>query len=140
MSEEQTKMGPLGRFSAAVDGFFQTKFHKWGFFVGSRPKTTIGLAFLLFLVCCAGFAAWEEESRPEKLWVPNNTEAQEDFAKYQALFPAEARRSYVIVEAADGGSVLDTDVLLAAMELHADVEAIVVEDAAGAEYAYEDVC
>jgi len=140
MSEEQTKMGPLGRFSAAVDGFFQTKFHKWGFFVGSRPKTTIGLAFLLFLVCCAGFAAWEEESRPEKLWVPNNTEAQEDFAKYQALFPAEARRSYVIVEAAGGGSVLDTDVLLAAMELHADVEAIVVEDAAGAEYAYEDVC
>mmetsp|Transcript_16130 Transcript_16130/g.21333 ORF Transcript_16130/g.21333 Transcript_16130/m.21333 type:complete len:928 (+) Transcript_16130:228-3011(+) len=139
MGEQAEKPGFLSRCSTTVDSFFQKSFYKWGLFVGNRPMLTIGISLLVMLICCSGFARFEQEGRPEKLWVPSGTEAQEDVAKYSSYFPGEVRRNYAIIEASDGGSALDKDVLKAMMSLHQEVEDISVE-VSGETYTLMDLC
>jgi len=117
----------FGRMANKVDSFFSSKYYRIGGAVGTRPCTTLGVTFLCILVCLAGFSQFKSESRADKLWIPQGTIAQEDSASYGKYFPSTLRIETLLIEA-KSGSVLQKDVLLAAMKLHEDIEKLTSAD------------
>ena len=62
-------------------------FYGLGSFAGSRPTLTIALSLLCVLIMAGGTRRLVTETRPERLWVPENSEAQTDRAAVEATFP-----------------------------------------------------
>ena len=44
-----------------------------GLTIGKVPRKTIVGCIVLTALCGIGFLGWSTESRPERLWVPQNT-------------------------------------------------------------------
>lgn len=120
---EEKQQNVFGRIATQVDGFFNRTFYKIGMFVGTRPCTSIFLSFLFCILCLAGFSQVNSESRPEKLWIPQGTTAQNDADTFNDFFPPDARRNLVLLEA-KGSSCLTTNFLLEAFDLHTNIEGI----------------
>lgn len=65
----------LERAGDSVDRSIYEFFYRIGHFCCNRPKTTIGIALAISIACAAGMAKLTPENRPEKLWVPQGTQA-----------------------------------------------------------------
>lgn len=115
----------FGKAATAVDGFFAKYFYKIGFFVGSRPFSSIGISLLFILALCAGFSQVYSETRGDKLWIPQGTEAQDDQATFDKYFPRMSRMEDILLEA-KSNSILDKPALISAMTLFNDLEDIKV--------------
>lgn len=102
----------------AIGGFF----HKIGLFVGNRPRLTILICFIITALTGFGFSSWETENRQQKLWVPQNTDAQFETERYQNYFASNARFNSIIISGSDGGNVLTKESLVQAMEMHKEIE------------------
>jgi len=100
---------------SAIAGFYS----KIGKFVGTKPRITIALGIILTAVCGVGFGSWTTESRANKLWVPQNTEAERETEMYQKHFDSNVRFNTMTVQAKNGGeNVLTKELLLVAMNMH----------------------
>jgi len=117
-------MSVFGKVAQTVDQFFQRKYYVAGSCVSSRPCTSIALTMLFCLVCMGGFSQMKSESRADKLWIPQGTDAQKDEAQYTKHFPPMVRRAGVLLEAKSGNSAVTKDFLVAAMELHDKIELV----------------
>ncbi|CAE8654753.1 unnamed protein product [Polarella glacialis] len=122
-AESQKTQNVFGKVANYIDSSFASRFYRIGLFVGTRPGASIGLSFLFVLVCCGGFSMTKTESRSEKLWIPQDTIAQDHQAMYDVHFPPASRIETALLEA-KSGSVLDKAFLTAAMEMHTKVEAL----------------
>lgn len=56
----------------------QKGFYRSGLWIGRNPWKSVAGSVLLVVVCCSGFARWTPENRQEKLWVPQDSQAQAD--------------------------------------------------------------
>ena len=115
--------GPTRTLGDKVDEAIAGFFYKIGHACSSRPKTTIAVALAASALCAGGISQLTTENRPEKLWVPQDTEAEAEQMRYLSYFPPSSRFESVIVTAAEAGeSVLTKENLVAAMEMHASVK------------------
>jgi len=106
-----------------VEGSISNFFLKLGHFCSFRPKTTIGIALVISIICAGGMAKLNTENRPEKLWVPQNTQAEVEQDNYLSFFPPSSRFEQVIATAKEaGGDVLTKDSLIDAMKMHESIE------------------
>ena len=110
------------RMGDQVENFIGQNFSKLGNFVGYRPKTTIALCFALTICLGVGFAFWETENRGDKLWVPQDTQAEVETEEYQEYFGSTARLNTMIVQPSQGNNILLKATLLEAMEMHTEIE------------------
>lgn len=116
-------MGWVQNFGNAIESFIARNFMAVGTFVARKPRITIGISILIAIACGGGFATWTTESRAEKLWVPQNTQAETETEVYESYFSSSSRFNQIIVQAAqDGGNVLTKQRLVSAMNLHLQIE------------------
>lgn len=108
-------------FGEVVESAIARAFYWVGLKVGRYPRWTMGLCILLTVIVGSGFAMWETENRPEELWVPQNTIAEDETASYQTYFASNSRFNQIIVSARGGGNVLTKEALMDAMELHTQI-------------------
>lgn len=124
------------KVDSTITGFF----FRLGNFCSFRPKTTIAIALLIAILCAMGMARLNTENRPEKLWVPQNTQAEAEQDQFLSYFPPSSRFENVIVTAREsGGNVLAKDLLFEAMKMHEAIEngESVYE---GTTYTFTDLC
>ena len=138
--ESKSTKKPL---SEKVEDFIGGGFNWLGAnYVGPKPKLMILLCILLAFIMGSGFAVLKSESRQEKLWVPQNTQAEQETNDFETLFPKDARFNTIIVKSAassESKNILEKDVLVDAMKMHLEIEtakAKVEEE----EYDLVDVC
>lgn len=110
------------RFGDQVEGIIAGAFFSVGNFVGKKPRYTIGLCIFIFALTGYGFATWETENREDKLWVPQDTQAEADTIRYEEYYPATFRFNQLIVQAPEGENVLSKERLVEAMSLHEDIQ------------------
>jgi Niemann-Pick C1 protein len=127
-------------FGAKVEGGITAFFASVGSFAGHKPKKTIAFAIALTVVCGAGFARWETENRGEKLWVPQDTTAEQETIMYERYFESTSRFNSIIVQSsASDTNVLEKESLLAAMRLHQGIETK-TSSVDGEDYDLLDLC
>mmetsp|Transcript_23026 Transcript_23026/g.28229 ORF Transcript_23026/g.28229 Transcript_23026/m.28229 type:complete len:930 (+) Transcript_23026:82-2871(+) len=139
-NEHVSKSSPKKSISTAVERFISSSFYRLGTYVGTNPKKTILFSIILTMICAAGFARFETENRPEKLWVPQNTQAEKETGMYQEIFPRTARFNTLILSAKDGGNVLSKDNLVAAMEINDKIASTDSKKLEGETYNFEELC
>jgi predicted RND superfamily exporter protein len=124
-----------------VDSSISGLFYRLGLFCNGRPKTTIGIALAVSILCAMGMAKLNTENRPDKLWVPQNTEAEVEQKQFLSFFPANSRFQSVIASSIDESSknVLTKSQLVNMMKLHESVETDVSEYE-GTKYTFTDLC
>eukprot|EP00526_Cylindrotheca_closterium_P001359 CAMPEP_0113628114 /NCGR_PEP_ID=MMETSP0017_2-20120614/14568_1 /TAXON_ID=2856 /ORGANISM="Cylindrotheca closterium" /LENGTH=897 /DNA_ID=CAMNT_0000538409 /DNA_START=59 /DNA_END=2752 /DNA_ORIENTATION=- /assembly_acc=CAM_ASM_000147 len=132
-------MSCVEKFGNTVEHTIGGFFHKVGLAVGNRPRLTILICFIVTALTGYGFTTWETENRQQKLWVPQDTLAQDETERYQNYFASNARFNSVILSAGSGGNVLTKESLVQAMEMHKEIETKVslVEDK---NYTLTDLC
>jgi len=126
-------------FGNTIDNFISSQFHKLGFQVGLKPKLSLVFAILLTAICGAGFSRFETEDRADKLWVPQNTIAENEKNLNDKYFPSESRFNSIIVQATNDENVLSKQVLLDAMKMHNEIatESATVDDE---DYDFQQLC
>jgi len=103
--------------SSRVQSAFYRAFYAWGMKVGTKPKTTIGLSFIVtFLLCLRLLAAFRnplpEETRQEKLFAPQNSQGVADQERYEATWGMSSRRNVVYFTTQPrGGNILTSSAL-----------------------------
>ena len=73
-------------------------FYRLGRTVGGSPWITILVSLIVCAACMVGFLRFEQESRGEKLWVPQDSKAQDDKKWVEEMFPEESSQVNFILE------------------------------------------
>eukprot|EP00549_Striatella_unipunctata_P000485 CAMPEP_0118715154 /NCGR_PEP_ID=MMETSP0800-20121206/26691_1 /TAXON_ID=210618 ORGANISM="Striatella unipunctata, Strain CCMP2910" /NCGR_SAMPLE_ID=MMETSP0800 /ASSEMBLY_ACC=CAM_ASM_000638 /LENGTH=902 /DNA_ID=CAMNT_0006621239 /DNA_START=79 /DNA_END=2787 /DNA_ORIENTATION=- len=131
--------GCVESFGDTIDQSIAGFFKRIGSFVGSRPRLTIFLAILLTIFCGGGFVRWETENRGEKLWVPQDTTAEQETEDYQSYFASTSRFNTMLISPASGDNILTKGNLEEAMKMHLAIETGVA-NVDGIDYALADLC
>lgn len=137
MTEKEANV--FGKVANGVDNFFEGHFYRIGLFVGTRPCTSIGVSILFCLTCMSGFSQLNAESRSDKLWIPQDTQAQQDQVIYNQYFPPKTRMQMILMEA-KSGSALDKKALTGAMALHKVIEDVKVPSSKGGDDTLRTLC
>lgn len=110
--EEEPEMTGCETIGNRVDEAIRSAFYKIGFAVATRPKWTISLCLLLGTICGAGFLTLETENRPEQLWVPQDTRAEQEEMTYLQYYPSTSRISTMILSSSSGDNNVLTQAAL----------------------------
>jgi predicted RND superfamily exporter protein len=113
------------RFADNVNGALTGAFFRLGYSVAKNPYKYALSSFIVCLLLTVGIFApgLTNENRSDKLWVPSDTQAQDDNKYVSSHYGAEARFGEVIVKKAGGGDVLDPAVFAAVKTLVDGIEA-----------------
>jgi hypothetical protein len=133
--------GCLLRASICVERSLTRFFGAVGLSIGKSPYSFILLSLFLAAACGAGMAQFTPENRSEKLWVPQDAEAQVDLADFRETFGSSPRSSTVILTSskASGEGMASKAVLAKVLDLHQRLEGITFESV-GKTYNYTDIC
>eukprot|EP00571_Detonula_confervacea_P011903 CAMPEP_0172304244 /NCGR_PEP_ID=MMETSP1058-20130122/5671_1 /TAXON_ID=83371 /ORGANISM="Detonula confervacea, Strain CCMP 353" /LENGTH=1046 /DNA_ID=CAMNT_0013015385 /DNA_START=38 /DNA_END=3178 /DNA_ORIENTATION=- len=103
----------------SISGFF----YNIGIFCSFRPKTTIAISLGIAILCAMGMTQLTTENRPEKLWVPQNTQAEAEQNQFLSYFPPNSRFQNVIASAKEpNANMLTKDHLVDVMKMHESIE------------------
>jgi len=134
------KRGGCEAVGDKVDESIHSFFYKIGHFCSFRPKTTIAISMGVAILCAMGMAKLTTENRPEKLWVPQNTQGEQEQDQYLSYFPPTSRFQNVIVTAKkSNANVLTKGYLLDVMKMHDSIETGVSEHDEE-KYTFTDLC
>lgn len=100
--------GLLGRVTGAIDGALRSFFFRVGYLVAGRPLWFIIGSIVLTAGLTAGVLRLRTESRGNKLWIPQGTEALRDQARVEAEFGQFVRSVQMIATSSSGGGDLAT--------------------------------
>mmetsp|Transcript_21430 Transcript_21430/g.45804 ORF Transcript_21430/g.45804 Transcript_21430/m.45804 type:complete len:210 (-) Transcript_21430:1218-1847(-) len=135
--EEKSRCEAIGD---KVDESISNVFYKIGYFCSFRPKTTIAIGLVVSIICAGGMAKLNTENRPEKLWVPQNTQAEVEQDKFLSYFPPSSRFQNVIASAKETGTnVLTKDNLVDLMKMHESI-ATGESEVENESYTFADLC
>ena len=139
--EPAAEQSALERFADRINGAITGFFFKVGFSVAHSPRKWLIGTFLVFLVFASGVAypGLTNEYRGNKLWVPADTQAQDDLKYVDGYYGSDARFGEVIVKPSDGGDALRPAIVAAMLTVVARIEAAAVEWD-GATLAWTDQC
>ncbi|CAG7727935.1 unnamed protein product [Allacma fusca] len=124
MSDLETsnqRLGYFQRFSLAIIGSLERFFYNWGYNVAVHPWKFIVICLAVTAVCGLGLITFTPENRPDKLWIPWNSEFVRDSDWLREHFPSPIRFHYAII-AAD--NILQPRVLHLLHSIHKDVREI----------------
>jgi len=108
--------------------------------IATSPRQFISGSILLALVLGSGLIRWSSENRDDKLWVPQNTDAEEEETKYLELYPRFARIENVVIRTkVKNGNVLEKKNLLEVMKIHNEIVSRKA-NIDGKEYDYLNLC
>ncbi|CAG9463465.1 unnamed protein product [Pedinophyceae sp. YPF-701] len=85
------------RVSDAIASGIDRGFYKLGHFVGTHPVKVIVAVVLFVLAWLAGLARFRNETRSSKLWVPSDSEAQDDKAFSDTEYPQRIRAQVLLL-------------------------------------------
>ena len=114
----------FARTSEAVEGFLQSGFYAFGKIVGERPATSISCSLVFAVLCFLGLGSFTIEDRPDKLWIPQDTQAMDDRQKYEVYFPSFVRVEELLITCEREANVLSRDCLSEALDMWDDIERI----------------
>jgi len=128
-----------------ITGSVAAGYARVGALAGTRPWWVIGGCVVLMLVMASGFAGFKNETRPDKLWVPASSQAQDDKAFVEDNFTKGSRVVVAQLVARDGASdVLVPETMARLEEVRAATAAVTatatVAGAAGVAVAYDTAC
>ena len=122
-----------------LNGTLMGSYYKMGYAIGSRPMRWVVATLLLCILFASGVMNLKNENRSEKLWVPGDTQAQDDKVFVDNYYGSEARFGEVIVQKAGGGDVLNPTVFAALATLVSKIESTsIIYD--GKNITWEDQC
>lgn len=98
-------MSCLNNCGESIDGFLSNSFAKLGLVTAEKPWRTIGIMTLVAFLFGSGWAVAKEESRAEKLWIPQKTQATTDRDWVDEYFTTETRVNILLCYQS-GGNVL----------------------------------
>ncbi|XP_028417678.1 patched domain-containing protein 3-like [Dendronephthya gigantea] len=122
-TQEANEKGILQKISRIITGTLENIFYRLGRTVGGSPWITILVSLLLCGACMAGFLRFEQESRGEKLWVPQDSKAQDDKEWVEKMFPEESGQVNFILEKSN---VLKAEVIQQVFKIHQEVMNITI--------------
>lgn len=143
--------GALG----TVTSVLSTGLGRQGRAVARRPVTAIGIMLVIIFASCAGWARIHGQSKSEKLWVPQHSDAMHYREYVGTAFGATERGAlfYASVKpgpgaaAAAGGNVLQLEATWEAFQLHEAIMAISVAvspswpaGSASSNVSFADIC
>jgi len=130
----------LLRASICVERSLSTFFGAVGLSTGKNPYTYILLSLVLTAACASGLVKFTPENRSEKLWVPQDAEAQRDLADFRETFGNSPRSSTVILTSKIGDEgMANQAVLNKVLDLHQRFMELTFT-VEGALYNYTDIC
>ena len=71
-------------------------------YVGNNPWKTIGASVFCSVICMSGFSQFYTESRSDRLWIPQGTDAKDEETTYNSYFPRSGAMSYMYIEPKSG--------------------------------------
>jgi len=98
-------MNCIDKCGASIDSFLSRSFAKLGMAIAEKPWRTIAIMTVVALIFGSGWSVAKEESRAEKLWIPQETEATTDRDWVEDYFTTETRIN-VLLCYDKGGNVL----------------------------------
>lgn len=117
--------GYVDRYANFVDNLFADTFARIGMLVGTKPWRSISFSLFVLLLCCVGFINFYSENRNDKLWVPQDTQGQDDKKLYESFFQG-SRMQFALLEAKDSDTMLDKSLLQDAMTIYEQIHALSV--------------
>eukprot|EP00968_Pinguiococcus_pyrenoidosus_P021929 scaffold2963_cov250-Pinguiococcus_pyrenoidosus.AAC.10 len=136
---EQREKFSLESVANAVDGVMNKSFERIGVEVATNPWRTIFATLFFFVLSILGAVfSFETESRGEKLWIPQDTQALDDQEVYESYFPSESRRNVVIMEERSG-ELFSKEGFETIMGAFNDIEAITI-NFGGETLDFQDIC
>ncbi|CAL8090383.1 unnamed protein product [Orchesella dallaii] len=130
VSEQRTTI--LQSISIKIVGSLERFFYKWGYQIGLTPVPFIVACVIITVVCGIGLFRFTPENRPDKLWIPWNSEFVKDTEWLNKNFPSPFRFHYAIITADD---VLQPNVLDVLLDIHDRVKEIEASS-----YTWKDIC
>ncbi|XP_021948457.1 protein patched homolog 2 isoform X2 [Folsomia candida] len=122
-NSQTNSMTSLQKISLAITGSMEKFFYRWGFFVATHPLKAISCCLLITSICGLGIFNFTMENRPDKLWIPRNSEFAQNTEWIRATFPSPIRTSFAIVTA---DNVLVPEVMRVILNIHERVKQIEV--------------
>ena len=121
--------GFFGRLANGWNRFLAKGFRAYGKRVASRPWTFISLAVIVTMLLGSGMRQMSdrEETRPEKLWVPGNTRAQDDRVFVEEHYGHAYRFGSVLIVPVDDGNAATPEGMDTLYEFRKKVENTIVE-------------
>ncbi|KAG7160185.1 NPC intracellular cholesterol transporter 1-like 1 [Homarus americanus] len=114
----QTMSNILTKVSGAIIKVLEHAFYSYGKTIERTPFLFILFCLVITAFCCIGITKFTQETRPYKLWTPENSEFLEVNDWLEEKFPSHLRIHLVIYEAEN---VLDKDILLEMLRVHETV-------------------
>ncbi|XP_042871711.1 protein patched homolog 2-like [Penaeus japonicus] len=127
----------LGRVSSVVTGSLERFFYRHGKSVASYPFRYIVSCLAITALCCVGFLNFKMEHRPEKLWIPQDSDYVTTLSWRDENFPSVQRIEMLLFEASN---VLKAEYVKEMFLLHQDIRKIVVINDQGQNVTQEDLC
>eukprot|EP01025_Chloroclados_australasicus_P010600 TRINITY_DN1437_c0_g1_i3.p1 TRINITY_DN1437_c0_g1~~TRINITY_DN1437_c0_g1_i3.p1 ORF type:complete len:950 (+),score=108.56 TRINITY_DN1437_c0_g1_i3:595-3444(+) len=119
--------GTFDKPSNWIAGGVERGFRKIGLCVGTYPIIAVLVAIVFVLIFAPGSRQLEEENRGEKLWIPADTESQEDKDYIDIYYQSFARLEQVLFAACeDGTNMLTPEYFDQMLEIHKQIESLTV--------------
>ncbi|XP_071537135.1 NPC intracellular cholesterol transporter 1 homolog 1b-like [Panulirus ornatus] len=127
----------LTRVSSSVAGGLEQFFYRYGRSVATHPRKYILACVLVTAFCCLGFTNFYMESRPEKLWIPQDSDYVKTLNWQAENFPDDKRVELILFEAEN---VLRAEYIMEMYEIRKAVWAIAVTDRYNRNLTQDDLC
>ncbi|KAK3236268.1 hypothetical protein CYMTET_53570, partial [Cymbomonas tetramitiformis] len=138
--KEMQELTFIEKSAANISESLREGFGHLGYAVGLRPWHTIAGALFCVFALGAGLSQLTVENRGDKLWVPTDTQAQDDKSYVEDYYARSARIAISVVHPTnDDGDLLTPEAFDVLYKLHQEI--IVVETTHdGTLYTYNDLC
>ncbi|XP_045592729.1 patched domain-containing protein 3 isoform X2 [Procambarus clarkii] len=134
---DQPRRSCIQRLSYFVVDTLESSFYRYGECVASHPWRYIVGCLVFTGVACVGFFNFHQEHRPERLWIPQNSDYVRTLDWQAENFPQDQRMELILYEAEN---VLTADYVREMYRVHQQVTSIVVSNAQGINYSQDDLC
>ncbi|XP_069951253.1 patched domain-containing protein 3-like [Cherax quadricarinatus] len=122
----------LARVSNAIIDVLEHAFFSYGKTIAQTPYLFLLFCLVITAFCCIGITKFNQETRPFKLWTPENSDFIKVMEWQEENFPSDLRINMAIYESEN---VLDKHVLLEMLKIHE-----VVVDTKTTSATWESVC
>ncbi|XP_076048649.1 patched domain-containing protein 3-like [Oratosquilla oratoria] len=130
-------MNCLERLSLAIVSSMERFFYRYGLLVARNPGKVILFCFLVTGVAAIGFLNFRMEVRPEKLWIPQNSDYIKTLDWQHDNFPNDVRHELALFEAEN---VLTPEYIKEMFRIQKEVHEAEIMDQYGRKLRHEDMC
>jgi len=121
-------MNCINKCGHTIDDFLSSSFAKLGLIIAEKPWRTIAIMIVIALILGSGWSVAEEESRAEKLWIPQQTDATTDRDWVDNYFSTDTRTNILLCYQ-EGGNILTPEGLQECWTAYEDTMNVKIQSA-----------